>query len=141
MNDGYYYNPIQCDNATPQDKNFAMPIWVASPPTQRQRQKRTRTILSLDDSDNDSDNKNENHHNDEEMNVTRKRQKTLKMEQKTEALQYRKRKEITTEEPNNAQDETGGHRFITLLSAHTTRRKCRHQRPVVLAIDQTGCHS
>jgi hypothetical protein len=75
MYDEYHYNPIQFGNTTPQDKNFTMPIWVASPPTQRQ--KRTRTVISLDDSDSDSDNSNEDHNNDEETNVTRHRQKKL----------------------------------------------------------------
>ena len=62
MYDGYQYKPLQYGNATPQDKNFTMPIWIASPPTQRQ--KRIRTIISLDDSDSGSDNKNEDHNND-----------------------------------------------------------------------------
>jgi hypothetical protein len=73
-----------------------MPIWVASPPTQKE--KRKRTVISLDDSDSDSDSNNEDRKNDEEIHVTRHTQKILKMEQKTGRLQRKKRKKTTTEE-------------------------------------------
>jgi hypothetical protein len=75
-----------------------MPIWVASPPTQKE--KRKRTVTSLDDSDSDSDSNNEDHNNDEEIHMKRHTQKGETMEQKTGILQCKKRKKTTIEKNN-----------------------------------------
>ena len=56
-------------SSEPHDKHFTMPIWVASPPTQKE--KRKRTVTSLDDSNSGSDSNNEDHNNDEETHVKR----------------------------------------------------------------------
>ena len=107
--DGYHYNPIRYTNETPRDKNITMPIWVADPPTQKG--KRRHIIISIDDSDNDSDSNNEDRNYDEGKHITRHRQKKIKLEQKTERLQCKKRKKTTAEEI------TPEHRY----KAHKTR--------------------
>ena len=107
--DGYHYNPIRYTNETPRNKNITMPIWVADPPTQKG--KRKHITISLDDSDNDSDSNNEDRNYDEGKHITRHRQKKIKLEQKTERLQCKKRKKTTAEEI------TPEHRY----KAHKTR--------------------
>ena len=73
-----------------------MPIWVASPPTQKE--KRKRTVTSLDDSGSGSDSHNEDNNDDKDIHIKRHTQKKIKMEQKTGQLQCKKRKKTITEE-------------------------------------------
>jgi hypothetical protein len=53
-----------------------MPVWVASPLTQRE--KRKRIVISLNDSDNDSDSSSEGHNNDKETGIAPHKQKNNK---------------------------------------------------------------
>jgi len=112
IHNGYHYNPIKYERATPIHTNSNMPTWAQNPPT-TQRQKRKRKVVSLDDSDSDnSDTDSEDTNKEEECRSIQHQQKKIKTDHKTKRMQENKRKKSTDELI------TPEHRYKTQKATH-----------------------